>query len=94
MSAEERRNSSRLCRSSNHCFAGNIQLVGEASPVAPASRKRRRTEVTGASRSSPRKRRLYELDEKVDFLQKYVKWREAGQSHWDSPLKDLRKKYP
>ena len=94
MSAEERRNSSRLCRSSNHCFAGNIQLVGEASPVAPASRKRRRTEVTGASRSSPRKRRLYELDEKVDILQKYVKWREAGQSHWDSPLKDLRKKYP
>ena len=62
--------------------------------MAPASRKRRRTEVTGASRSSPRKRRLYELDEKVDILQKYVKWREAGQSHWDSPLKDLRKKYP
>ena len=90
----ERRNSGRLCRSSNHCFAGNIQLLGEAAPVAPASRKRRRTEVTGASRSSPRKRRLYELDEKVDILQKYVKWREAGQSHFNTPLNDLRKKYP
>ena len=53
--------------------------------MAPASRKRRRTEVTGASRSSPRKRRLYELDEKVDILQKYVKWREAGRATGTRP---------
>ena len=93
----EGRGAHRLCRSSNHCFAGNTQLLGAASPVsppvAPASRKRRSSEVTGASKSSPRKRRLYPIDQKVDILQRYVKWREAG-SHFVSPMPDLKKKYP
>ena len=65
-----------------------------APPVASASRKRRSSEVTGASKTSPRKKRLYELDEKVDILQKYVKWREAGKSPFVSPIPDLKRKYP
>ena len=93
-----RRGAGRLCRSSNHCYAGNTHLLGEGSPVAPpvasASRKRRSSEVTGASKTSPRKKRLYELDEKVDILQKYVKWREAGKSPFVSPIPDLKRKYP
>lgn len=94
----EGRGAHRLCRSSNHCFAGNTQLLGEASPVAPPrapeSRKRRSSEVTGASKSSPRKKRLYPIDKKVDILKKYVKWREAGASHFVSSIPDLKKKYP
>ena len=65
-----------------------------APPVASASIKRRSSEVTGASKTSPRKRRLYELDEKVDILQKYVKWREAGKSSFVSPMSALKRKYP
>ena len=32
--------------------------------------------------------------QKVDILKKYVKWREAGASHFVSPLPDPKKKYP
>ena len=91
------RSSGRLCRSSNHCFAGNIHIIGEGSPLVSTGKRGRSSadaEVSGASRSSPRKKRLYEVNEKVYILKAYVKWREAGSSHWNSPMKELKKKYP
>ena len=91
------RSSGRLSASSNHCYASNIQYIGDPSPVASMARKKRSSadeEVSGASRSSPRKKRLYEANEKVYILKAYVKWREAGSSHWNSPMKELKKKYP
>ena len=91
------RSSGRLCRSSNHCYSGNVQIIGEASPRSPKGPtvvRRRSQEVTGAVRISPRKKRLYTIDQKVDVLNKYVKWREEGAHHYTSPIPDLRKKYP
>ena len=91
------RSSGRLCRSSNHCFAGNIHIIGEGSPLVSTGKRGQSSadaEVSGASRSSPRKKRLYEANEKVYILKAYVKWREAGSSHWNLPMKNLKKKYP
>ena len=70
------RSSGRLSASSNHCYASNIQYIGDPSPVASMARKKRSSadeEVSGASRSSPRKKRLYEANEKVYILKAYVK---------------------
>ena len=50
------RSSGRLCRSSNHCYSGNVQIIGEASPRSPKGPtvgRRRLQEVTGAVRISP-----------------------------------------
>lgn len=85
----------------NHARAHQIHYIGSAPPpliqkksqkqAQKAKKKPSSREVSGPTRSSPRKSRLKGMDTKTAILKKYCKWKLAGAKKEESPIPDIVK---
>jgi hypothetical protein len=77
--------SGRTCASSNHCFQGNIHVLGDDSPV----RMNRSDSVRSSPRLLNKVTRLHDEDVKVKVFRAMHTWKMGGGKRKDSPISDL-----